>query len=326
MAAGAVQSRHARTADALPSARSLPLGNAEGVSSDQSHPRTPVSVQNVLVPLDGSELALQAMPTARALAQRLDAALHTVTVVDDDGADRARALASATLGIAPHDDRVSVAVGGDPAEVIISRAESLGACLVCLATHGRGRLRGALVGSVARAVLQGSNDPIVALGPSADNPGWSPRPRNWPEPLSVPRIVACVDGSATSEQILPLASGWAAALGMSLTVLTVIEDAPPPLRQDRAQRRYRGQPDAESYIGDLVEQWRTELPNIDGEVVRDPIGPASGIRAYLAQRPAGLVALTTNARSGVQRVVVGAAAASIVHASVAPCLVAPVRA
>jgi len=35
--------------------------------------------------------------------------------------------------------------------------------------------------------------------------------------------------------------------------------------------------------------------------------------------------LTTHARSGVQRVLLGAAAASIVHASVAPCLVAPVR-
>lgn len=61
------------------------------------------------------------------------------------------------------------------------------------------------------------------------------------------------------------------------------------------------------------------------QVSRDPIGPASGLRVHLDQRPAGLVALTTHARSGVQRALLGAAAASIIHASVAPCLVAPVQ-
>lgn len=75
--------------------------------------------------------------------------------------------------------------------------------------------------------------------------------------------------------------------------------------------------------------WRSSAyppVDADGEIVRDPLGPASGVRAHLGQRPAGLVAVTTHARSGIQRVVLGAAAAGIVHASVAPCLVAPVRA
>jgi nucleotide-binding universal stress UspA family protein len=86
---------------------------------------------------------------------------------------------------------------------------------------------------VARSLLQRSAEPLIALGPAADNPGWSPRPRGWPEPLSVPRLVACVDGSATSEQILPLAAAWAAALDMSLTIITVIEDAPEPTHPSR---------------------------------------------------------------------------------------------
>ena len=60
-------------------------------------------------------------------------------------------------------------------------------------------------------------------------------------------------------------------------------------------------------------------------MVRDPISPASGIRSYLDREPAGLVALTTHARSGLQRALLGADAAAIVDASVAPCLVAPVR-
>lgn len=284
-----------------------------------------VEVQHVLVPLDGSELALQALPTARVLARRFDAELHTVTVARGHDADRSRALAAAALDVPLGDDRAFVATEGEPAEVIARRAGALASCVVCMATHGRGRLRGALVGSVARSVLQRLAGPVVALGPMADNPGWSPRPRNWPEPLSVPRIVACVDGSGPSEQVLPLAAAWAGALGMALTVLTVVDDGPPVTQPQRLGDRYGGHGDAQSYVDALAQHWRTRLADVDGEVVRDPIGPASGIRAHLDQRPAGLVAVTTHARSGMQRVLLGAAAAAIVRASTAPCLVAPVQ-
>lgn len=279
----------------------------------------------MLVPLDGSEFALQALPTARALAKRFGADLHAISVAGaDDDAKRLSALASAALGVEVGDDRVQVVLRGEPAEEIARHAEALDACVVCMSTHGRGRLQGALVGSVARSVLQRSSGPMVALGPSADNPGWTPRPRRWPEPLSVPRLVACVDGSDTSEQVLPMAGAWARALGMAMTILTVVDDVPMPISGERQPSRYRPDGDAERYIEALVGQWSGGAANVDGEVIRDPIGPASGLRVHLDERPASLVAVTTHARSGMQRALLGAAAASIVHASVAPCLVAPV--
>ena len=288
-------------------------------------PLTELQVRNVLVPLDGSEFALQALPTARVLAERLPSELHTISVAGaDDDAQRLRLLASAARGVDVGDDRAMVVTGGEPAETIARRAEQLRSCVVCLSTHGRGRLHGALIGSVARSLLQRASEPIVALGPSADNPGWTPRPRRWPEPLSVPRIVACVDGSDTSEQVLPTAVAWARALTMSMTILTVADDAHMPIRGED-HRRYGSDADAETYIEALVEQWGASVADIDGTVIRDPIGPASGLRVHLDQRPAGLVALTTHARSGLQRTLLGAAAASMVHASVAPCLVAPVQ-
>lgn len=303
-----------------------PVGNAGAVTPEATPPMPIVDVEHVLVPLDGSELALQAMPTARVLAAHFEAKLHTVTVAgSDQEADRARRLGTAAVDVPIGDDRVFVVTDGDPAETIVRRADTLGSCLVCLATHGRGRLRGALVGSVARSVVQRTRDPVVALGPMADNPGWSPRPHSWPEPLSVRRLVACVDGTETSEQVLPLAAAWARALDMALTILTVICDESPPVRPQREESRYGHHPDAGSYIDRLVQQWRTDVTEVDGEVLRGPIGPANAIRNHLGQRPAGLVALTTHARSGMQRVLLGAAAAGIVHASIAPCLVAPVR-
>jgi nucleotide-binding universal stress UspA family protein len=174
-------------------------------------------------------------------------------------------------------------------------------------------------------VLQRSPDAIVALGPSADRPGWSPRPRGWPEPLSVRRIVACVDGSDASEEVLPVAASWARALEMFLTILTVVEDAPAPIRRERHVSKYGSSGNAESYISELVQRWRGTIYDVDGQVARDAIGPASGVRTHLDQRPSGLVAVASHARSGVQRVLLGAAAASIVNVSVARCLVVPVR-
>ena len=282
-------------------------------------------VRSVLIPLDGSELALRAVPTGRALAARFGATLHSISVAGaEEDERRLRALAAAVLDVDVGDDRARVVQGDDPADVIATYADALDDCVVCMSTHGRGRLSGALIGSVTRSVLQRSGRVIVALGPMADNPGWSPRPRNWPEPLSVPRLVACVDGSETSEQIVPVAAAWARALGMSLTILTVAEDAPEPIRPD-PHSRYGAGVDADSYIDGLVKQFADVGVEVDGAVERDPLGPAGGIRRHLEQRPAGLVAVTTHARSGVRRALVGAEAAGIVNASVAPCLVAPVH-
>lgn len=293
--------------------------------TDDTDPQpSPLRVRYVLVPVDGSELALQAMPTARVLADRFGAELHTVSVAgEEDGIDDLRTMAAAALGIDAGTDRAWVVAGEDAAGEIVRRSGSLGSCLVCMTTRGRGRLHGAIVGSVARSVLQRLGDAVVVLGPMADNPGWSPRPRNWPEPLSVSRIVACVDGSHSSEEVLPVAVGWAQAMGMSLSILTVTGDQ--PTNGDPAtRRRYGPGGDADLYIAELVQRWSSAVSDVDGVVVRDPIGLASGIRAHLGARPAGLVALSTHARSGLQRVRFGAGAAKIVHASVAPCLVVPI--
>ena len=280
--------------------------------------------RHILVPLDGSDFALTALPIARALAERFGAQLRTISVADSkDGAARVFDLVSSALG-GDVDEGHTVAVArGKPADVIARHAADLGSCLTCLSTHGRGRLYGAAFGSVARSVIQRTGNAVVALGPSADRPGWYPAPRFWPVPLSIRRIVACVDGSDASEALLPTVTGWARALGMSLTILTVVDDAPTPARSSQRADRYGPSRDAERYVSELVQKWQESAPDVSGLVLKDPIGPASAIRSHLAEQPAGLVAVRTHARSGVQRLLGGAAAASIVRASVAPCLVVP---
>jgi nucleotide-binding universal stress UspA family protein len=292
------------------------------VSSQPALLSPEVRFGHVLVPLDGSSFSLAAMETAQVLAERFDAELQTIGVASRDAeAGPLLKIGAAAIGADDAESRAVVVTGGDPAAMIARRADELGSCLVCLSTHGRGRFTGALLGSVARSVLQRSGGAIVALGPMAHGPGWTPRPRSWPEPLSNRRIVACVDGSEESEEVLPSASGWARALGMSLTILTVIEDAPERITNHSRASRYGAHGDVQLYIQGLTQRWRGSARDVNGVVLRDPIGPASGIRHYLAQQPAGLVAVRTHARSGLRRVLSGATAAKIIRASIAPCLV-----
>lgn len=276
--------------------------------------------RHVLVPLDGSAFADRAIRTGRALAERFGAELHAVSVANHAAdVETLRAHAAAVVG---DRGRVTVVVGDDVAGAIQRHAGELGSCLLCLSTHGHGRLSGALIGSVARTLLERTGEPIVAIGPQADRPRDTvPHP---PPPLSVPRLVACVDGTPPSESVLPAAAAWAGTLGMSLTIATVAEPTPPPVRPDATWRRHHGpQEDAELYLKRLGEEWSGGAVPVETHVVYDPIGPGQGIQAYEDEQPAGLIALTTHARHGLERVVFGAAAADIVRWSRSPALVVP---
>ena len=112
--------------------------------------------------------------------------------------------------------------------------------------------------------------------------------------------------------------------GNVLDVVTVAEPSLPPVRPDATWHRRQGpEEDADAYAARLGEKWKDVAAEVGTEVVYDPISPADGLRTYLDGSPAGLVAVTTHARTGLRRVLLGADAANIVHASTAPTLVVP---
>ena len=279
--------------------------------------------RHVLVPLDGSDFATAAVPTAQALAERFSAQLHVLSVADSPGdVEKLRSHAAAAVGLPAADERVSVVVGDNVSSAIEQRVGELDSCLVCMSAHGHGRFAGAIIGSVARSLLEGARQPIVVVGPLAERPRETvPRP---PAPLAVPRLAACVDGSPASETVVPVALDWAAVLHMSVTILTVAEPVPPPVRPDAPWRRHHGpEEDADAYIQRLGEQWSGHTVAVDTHVVYDPIGPGPGIQAYQEEQPTGLIAVTTRARTGLQRAVFGAGAAAMVHWSRSAALVIP---
>jgi nucleotide-binding universal stress UspA family protein len=298
---------------------STPSASADGVGrATDPCPRT------ILVPLDGSHLAEGAIPTAKALAARFGATIHTVTVaVSDFELRRMRIDAARSLGTGPDDPRIHVEVDTDVAGAVQRRASELDYCLVCLSTHGRGRIAGTVVGSTARDIIERGHHPVVLAGPAVVHP--DPDKAAIP-PLGADRLVACIDGTPASERGLPVAAAWAHALGMRLTIMTVAEPSPPPLRIGARWRRHHGpNEDADEYLRHLGSRWVRDAPGLETSVVYDPISAADGMRDFLAAHPAGLIAVTSHLRNGFPHLVLGSSAASIIRSSTVPALVVPAQ-
>ena len=156
---------------------------------------------NVLVPLDGSTLALRALDVATQLAIRTGATLNLVRVADRrqhdngrgtspitwpdgypgpawDDQDEARAYLDAvvaTLRARGIRARWEVRSGNAGAE-IVRTAETTGAELIVMSTRGRGALQRLPFGSVAAIVAQTSPVPVLVVPRRAMRPTLTATP------------------------------------------------------------------------------------------------------------------------------------------------------
>jgi nucleotide-binding universal stress UspA family protein len=135
----------------------------------------------ILVPLDGSELAEQALPiavnlakasSARIVLERVFLEQHEPGLGPGDDiyehwsdaeaylANVARKLAAEGLSVEKN-VRYGTAVEGILTEIDVSHAD-----LVVMCTHGRTGLAQALIGSVAAELLSRSPVPVLLIGPA----------------------------------------------------------------------------------------------------------------------------------------------------------------
>ncbi|MGH2533515.1 MAG: universal stress protein [Thermomicrobiales bacterium] len=136
--------------------------------------RTAHPLARLVVPLDGSENAEEALPVARILSQRLGAALHLVRVVDlgswtastnDLERDTATYLERQVARLIDHAGLVThevlVPTAGMISEQILSILRP--SDLVVMATQGHGGLKRRLLGSVSTSVLERATVPVVLI-------------------------------------------------------------------------------------------------------------------------------------------------------------------
>jgi nucleotide-binding universal stress UspA family protein len=128
-------------------------------------------LENVLIPLDGSPLAEQILPAALELARLMEGRCTLLRVAGPSESAREEAEAylegvSARLRAEGVPIRSRVVFARHAAETILEQVRAHGHDLVALATHGRGGVRRALLGSVADRVIRGVSVPVLVYRPT----------------------------------------------------------------------------------------------------------------------------------------------------------------
>lgn len=124
---------------------------------------------------------------------------------------------------------------GDPAKLIVERAQEEHTDLILMPTRGAGVFRRFLLGSVTAKVLHDTDCPVWTGAHLADPPSG---------PAEIRHVLCAVDFGPQSTDTLRWAAGFAEAIGANLTVVHAVLEMPPNLPE-----RYVYQWHAESHGG-----------------------------------------------------------------------------
>ena len=293
-------------------------------------------MRQIMVPLDGSEFAEQALGWAYAVASRTGACVHLVKVQAPEPhtaeafffnvqADTATRIADQnyldTTSIAAQHCDVSVVpalLRGRVVDALAAYCAEQDIDLVVMTTHGRGGLSRAWLGSVADELVRRINIPLMLLRPSAKAPMCG-------KGFHLDNILIPLDRSEESERAIEPALALGQLTGAHYTLLEVLppltlvpvpEVTPIAMQQtDHDELRAR----AAAYLDTVAERLRAHGHRVDTAVVIQP-QCAAGILEQAASTDTSLIAMATHGRSGLQRLALGSVADKVLRGTTVPLL------
>jgi nucleotide-binding universal stress UspA family protein len=289
--------------------------------------------KTILAATDFSETADKAARLARDLGRRFDAhirMLHVVVILDDahledehrrhldelmESTDETRRTvmendAEARTGV---DISSHLVRGIAPGETIVESATNLGCDLIVMGTHGRRGLSHLLLGSVAERVVRTSTVPVLTVRSDATI-----------NPDGVRRILVPHDFSEASATAIRFAVAWARALDAEITLLHVVEPVVYPefysvdvLPDDLMGRlTTRSEEALQKAAAELAESVPTRTAVAVGRA-------AETITAFGDPDDFDLVVMATRGLSGLEHVLLGSVAESVLRRCRVPMLTIP---
>jgi nucleotide-binding universal stress UspA family protein len=297
------------------------------------------SIRGVLVPLDGSALAEQALSVGASLARRAAAPLHLISVVEpvpetvrrefpdlattetEEETVRRRAyldrLAEMVRATRPGVVNSSV-LSGHPSEAIAAYAARERLDFVVLTTHGRARLARWCLGSVAETLLRRSQAPLLLLHPSE-----APRLGEYR------RIVVGLDGEHDRHVLEAALRLGSTSPGACYVLVAVVESEVPLLTPLAKHPHHPGRSGQDRRVAEAevrLDALAQDLERQGVAVTRNVIGRRSVARALRdIGRSAGADCLVvgTHGLSGVDRAMIGSVAVKLMRQTELPLLVVP---
>ncbi|HIP73453.1 MAG TPA: universal stress protein [Anaerolineae bacterium] len=292
--------------------------------------------EKILVPLDGSDLAENALPRALWLAQQTEGklillhipaaqgsyytgmeglAMHNVYAQDVSRESQYAAgqeyLNNIRYGLGRNypDLQWEVRVeSGDPASVIVDMAQEEGVDLIVMSTHGRSGISRWLLGSVTEKVLCQAPCPVLSVRSQE----------------TIEKVLVTLDGSELSETCLPAAFSLAAAFDASVTLLRVYSDKDAPdFHQVHELNAYEAGLGARM-ARDVAERAAAYLENIrlQYEAVGVPVttavrygSPAPVILEFSEEFGLDLIVMSTHGRTGLRRWAFGSVTAKVLRST-----------
>lgn len=275
---------------------------------------------SIVVPLDGSDFGMCALPVTLTLARRSQARVHMVHVREPivfpeggpkvyDGLDRglrADVTAMATRLSREAAVQVDAVFLEGPAVPTIQRyLEEHGHDLLVMMTHGRGGLSRWWLGSIADGLIRHTSVPVLLLRQES---AWL---TDAAEPL-FRRVLVPLDGSSVADQVLDHVMSLATPDVTVYVLLTVL--VPGPL-DDGHQRQT-----AWSYLEGVADELRKGEALVEVVVVTHPHA-AQAILDTAHEQQVDLIALSTHGRGGLSRVMQGSVADKVIRGATVPVLV-----
>lgn len=306
--------------------------------------------RRILVPLDGSRFGEHALPYALGLASRWGAALELVSValaqgptqpqpgvVGDESRERAEAAARGYLETVEGRVREAGFEGelewtvlspGNVASSLVRHLVEVEGDFAVMTTHGRGPIQRAWLGSTADAFIRTSPVPVLLLRPEEpeEEDGEDAGSEAELEPVLRPfsRILVPLDGSRSAERLLELYEPLAGEDSVLLLLRAVPAFTsggspylPHVVRDEQEQKRF--QESAQGYLDGLVEKLDREAGAVETRVLT-AVEPAAAILRTISEEAVDLVAMSTEGRGGVARLLLGSVADKVVRGSPVPVL------
>lgn len=314
--------------------------------------------QHILVPLDGSPRAEQALPVAARIARATGGSLLLVQVisppidysgglspvplVNERVVEAETATANAYLqslatspGLSDIKTRTEV-LSGLPVQHLLAFSETSGIDLVVLCSHGRTGFARWVLGSVAHVLVHQCTRPVLVLRQNEASSALAGPNRAGPLRTLVP-----LDGSPLAEAALRPAASLTSALAApdqgALHLSQVVKIFPTTadegfiseLNEEALQR-------ARAYLGQVQERVLAEVKNLHLSLTHS-VELASDVASALMnlaehgtnseQRtgeetdPCDLIAISTHGRGGLERWVMGSIAQRLLNTTHLPMLI-----
>ncbi len=289
--------------------------------------------RTIMVPLDGSTFAESALPLAISVARRTGAGLQLVAVHEpipsfayDEWESASREWTTDYLRRTT--DRIGEAgpVAGSElrtgpvVEALEAQADACDASLVVMATHGRGLLSRAWLGSVADAFVRHTDRPVLLVRPEDDARA------DISEDRTFRNILIPLDGSALSED----AKDHAVELGSRFDAgYHLVRVVPFPADVASSYLPYTVQVNqgiveeaklaAADYLEDQAESLRTAGHRVTTSIQVDA-QPGHGILRAAEAEACDLIAMATHGRSGLTRALLGSASDKVLRGTHLPLL------